>query len=242
MESEVPREWTGVGPRPLQFEAAELIGLQLGSVPSAEEKEESGSSFESEEPAELAPRSEVAAAANGLVKGDCDQSLTPARLGLGSAPRPEVAVAEERCVQSRRPARSGLGPAPRSEAAVTSVELQPGGGVLPPRPQIQPAFVGQADDLQIAVAALASCAWVASGYRAEFRVHVCFAGSLVPLCKQKKGGEARALRRPAAQGTDWGELTCLPAPYAFCEACAQKLGLTSALARAAVHEIASATL
>jgi hypothetical protein len=96
--------------------------------------------------------------------------------------------------------------------------------------------------LQIAVAALANCAWVASSYRAEFRVHVCVAGSFVPLCRQKKGGEARVLRRPAAQGVDWDELTRLPAPYAFCDACSQKLGLTASLARAAVDEIVDAML
>jgi hypothetical protein len=54
MESEVPREWTGVSPRPLQFEAAELVGLQLDSVPSLEEKLESGSSSESGDSAEFA--------------------------------------------------------------------------------------------------------------------------------------------------------------------------------------------
>ena len=102
-----------------------------------------------------------------------------------------------------------------------------------------PASDGLADGLQVAVAALASCAWVASSYRAEFRVHICAADTALPLCKQKKGGEARALRRPAAQGTDWSELACMPAPYAFCEACVQRLGLTSAIAREAVHEIAA---
>jgi hypothetical protein len=217
-----------VSPRPLQFEVDELVGLQLGSDPSAEAKYESGSSSESEETAELAPRSEVAADCNGLMKGSCGQSLTPARSRLGSAPRLEEAASVESCAQSRVSARAGPDPAPRFEVADP--------------PQNLPASDGRADELQIAVAALASCAWVASSYRAEFRVHVCVAGSALPLCRQKKGGEARALRRPAAQGADWGELTCMPAPYAFCEACVQKLGLTSALARAAVHEISSATL
>jgi hypothetical protein len=91
MESEVPREWTGVSPRPLQFEAAELVGLQLDSVPSVEEKVESGSSSESEDSAEFASRSEIAAAANGRADRVCDQTHVAARRGLGPAPCLEVA-------------------------------------------------------------------------------------------------------------------------------------------------------
>jgi hypothetical protein len=224
MESEVPQAWTGVSPRPLQFEADELVGLQLDSDPSLEAKCESGSSSESEDAAEPAPRLEVAADCNGLLKGARSQRPEASRSGSGSAPRSEEATSVSSCAQPR-----------------LSVCDKPPGvqhrGNEPSRNL--PASAGLADELQVAIAALANCAWVASSYRAEFRVHVCVAGSLLPVCKQKKGGEARALRRPAAQGTDWGELVCLPAPYAFCEACVQKLGLSSALARAAVHEISS---
>ena len=60
MESEAPREWTGESPRPLQFEAAELVGLQLGSVPSVQEKVESGGSSELEGSAEFASRPDLA--------------------------------------------------------------------------------------------------------------------------------------------------------------------------------------
>ncbi len=48
MESEVPREWTGVSPRPLQFESADLAGFLLDPSPSVRERVESGSSSESE--------------------------------------------------------------------------------------------------------------------------------------------------------------------------------------------------
>jgi hypothetical protein len=224
MESEVPQAWTGVSPRPLQFEADELVGLQLDSVPSLEAKCESGSSSESEETAEPAPRVEVATDCNGLRKGACDHVPEAARSRLASAPRLEEAASSRSWAQPRLSVRDKPPCAPLR-----------GHGPLPS----PPAFVGLADELQVAIAALASCAWVASSYRAEFRVHVCASDSSLPLCKQKKGGEARALRRPAAQGTDWSELVCMPAPYAFCEACVQRLGLTSALAREAVHEISA---
>ena len=91
--------------------------------------------------------------------------------------------------------------------------------------------------MQVAVAALASCAWVASSYRSQFRVLIRDAGSSAPLCKQKKGGEARGLRRAAAQSDEWEALLQLPAPYAFCDACSCKIGVTASLARAAVEEI-----
>ena len=56
--------------------------------------------------------------------------------------------------------------------------------------------------------------------------------------RREGGGEARGLRRAAAQGDDWEALLHLPAPYAFCDARSQKIGVTASLARAAVEEIA----
>ena len=70
----------------------------------------------------------------------------------------------------------------------------------------------------VAVAALAHCPWLPSAYRAEFRVQLCEADALTPLCKQKKGGEAKPMSRFFARGSSW-EDNDLPASYAFCNAC-----------------------
>ena len=178
---------------------------------------ESGSSSDSEGSQELAARPERTESACVQFGEVCAQTMRASSRGNRVAPRREVAAS---------------GVEPRAESLPAERPLLPLAG---------PASSGPADSVQIAVAALANCAWVASSYRAEFRVHVCDAGSSVPLCKQKRGGEARGVRRAAAQGEDWEALTQLPAPYAFCDACSQKLGVTAALARAAVDEIVEST-